>query len=46
MDIVRSGAQYRENLRFGDAPVAIRVADPPAETTFCAQAEPGERLAG
>ncbi len=31
---------------FGDAPVAIRATDPPAETTFCAQAEPGEQLAG
>ena len=46
MEFVRSGAQYRENLRFWGTPVATRAADTPVKTTFSAPAQPAERLTG
>jgi hypothetical protein len=46
MEIVRAGAQYRKNLRFWGGLVALRTADSPAETTFCAPVGLVERFSG
>ena len=46
MELVRGGAQYRKNLRFWGGLVALRAADSPAETTFCAPVGLVERLSG